>query len=86
MNCTRCDGTGWLNYEQIPDEDSVDCQNIEDVEAWISAQTEPHDVAVCDCCGDGDNWHGTPGEHYGHDDPPGPDGPYASNGGHCHCH
>lgn len=22
-----------------------------------------HDVSVCDCCGNGEDWHGTPGEH-----------------------
>ena len=36
--------------------------------------------------GDGEGWYGTPGEHYGPDDPPGRQGPYDSNGGFCHCH
>ena len=45
-----------------------------------------HDVQVCDCCGDGSEWYGTPGEHYGPDDPPGHNGPYKSNGGLCLCH
>lgn len=47
---------------------------------------ESHDVQVCDCCGDGESWYGVPGEHYGPDDPPGPNGPYAGNGGLCQCH
>lgn len=45
-----------------------------------------HDVAVCDCCGDGETHYGEPENHYGPDDPPGNDGPYAGNGGLCQCH
>jgi len=45
-----------------------------------------NDVEICDCCGDGEDWYGMPGEHYGPDDPQGPDGPYSSNGGLCKCH
>ena len=48
--------------------------------------TEQHDIVICDCCGDGDAWHGQPGEHYGPDDQPGSQGPYADNGGLCQCH
>ncbi len=29
---------------------------------------------------------GTPGEHYGPEDPQGPHGPYSYNGGLCQCH
>lgn len=47
---------------------------------------DSHDVAVCDCCGDGEGWYGTPGEHYTSEDPPGDYGPYANNGGLCKCH
>jgi hypothetical protein len=32
-----------------------------------------HDVSVCDCCGDGQSWYGTPGQHDG-DDPHDPCG------------
>jgi hypothetical protein len=45
-----------------------------------------NDIEVCDCCGDGEGWYGTPGEHYNQEDPRGPQGPYASNGGLCQCH
>lgn len=45
-----------------------------------------HDVKVCDCCGDGSEWYGVPGEHYGADDPIGENGPYRYNGGLCECH
>lgn len=44
------------------------------------------DFAICDCCGDGETWYGRAGEHYNADDPKGPKGPYASNGGLCRCH
>ena len=103
--CTRCEGTGFLNADQIPD--GVLKEGHESVREWIgetfatqlraegcSCHIAPpcsfcmskHDVTVCDCCGDGDGWYGTPGEHYGPEDPQGPNGPYASNGGLCQCH
>lgn len=87
-NCTRCEGTGFLNLHQIPDAILVamDSDYRELVPKWITEQTEPHDVQVCDCCGNGETWYGEPGQHYGADDPPGPNGPYASNGGLCCCH
>lgn len=74
----------WMNDRNDEIESSSDC----------SCHLNPpcqrcvlvHDVAVCDCCGDGDGWYGEPGHHYGVDDPPGPSGPYASNGGLCCCH
>ena len=81
--CTRCEGSGFLNIQQLPDE--VDGFDWEAVEKWIS-ENEYTDMTVCDCCGDGDGWYGIPGEHYNADDPPGNDGPYASNGGLCRCH
>ena len=59
---------------------------VQHVVAWIETTSVEHDVSVCDCCGDGETWYGTPGEHYGRGDPPGRDGPYASNGGLCKCH
>jgi hypothetical protein len=52
---------------------------------WIEWHDD-HDVHVCDCCGDGKSWYGVPGEHYNANDPPGPYGPYAYNGGLCECH
>lgn len=85
--CTRCDSTGFLNLDQILDAelDAMD-GDVEKVKAWIEAQTEPHDVQVCDCCGDGDGWYGVPGQHYGRQDQPGRGGPYDYNGGLCECH
>lgn len=85
LNCTRCEGSGFLNLHQIPEGDIADFGNLEAVLAWISDHDD-HDVSVCDCCGDGDEWYGVPGEHYNSDDPPGHRGPYASNGGLCRCH
>lgn len=105
VKCTRCDGTGFVNADQIPED--VLAKGHEAVREWIDelaakrirnpcyCHTSPPchscieyvtDVAVCDCCGDGEEWHGTPGEHYGPDDPQGPRGPYANNGGLCPCH
>ena len=83
--CTRCEGTGFLNLEQIGDLDMVDTSDHAAVLAWIG-ENDDRDVQVCDCCGNGHNWHGTPDEHYGPDDPRGPRGPYAYNGGLCECH
>lgn len=82
ITCTRCEGSGFLNVDQLP----FDTFEIEHdaILRWI-AETEDHDVQVCDCCGDGEGWHGTPGEHYNNEDPPGPGGPYAYNGGLCEC-
>lgn len=85
ITCTRCESTGFLNLEQTPD-GLFDSEGVEGIEKWIGRQKEPHDVQVCDCCGDGVDWYGTPGEHYGPDDPVGVHGPYASNGGLCCCH
>ncbi len=83
--CTRCDASGFLNIHQLPD--SVDGYDIDAVMNWVADQDiDSHDVQVCDCCGDGKYWHGTPGEHYGNDDPVGNGGPYAYNGGLCECH
>lgn len=104
-NCTRCEGTGFLNIDQAPPE--IAAAGVEAVENWMIEQNRTreasggcschlnppcaycladHDVQVCDCCGDGDTWYGTPGEHYSNDDPSGPNGPYAYNGGLCECH
>jgi hypothetical protein len=82
--CTRCESSGFLNLHQAPD--GLCDSGVDEVLKWISEETEPHDVQVCDCCGDGTGWHGTPGEHYGPDDPAGAGGPYEGNGGLCHCH
>ena len=83
MPCTRCEG-GFINLIQTPD-GLLDREGVDGVLEWMSQQTEPHDVEICGCCGDGDGWYGEPGEHYGSDDPSGPRGPYAANGGLCFC-
>ena len=79
LTCTRCDGTGFLN---IPDE-GIDEMDPDEVRIWII--NHDTDISLCDCCGDGDEWYGYPGEHYNQDDPPGRNGPYAYNGGLCEC-
>lgn len=85
IKCNRCDGTGFLNIHQLPF-DFHDCKDpIAAAEQYIEDQDD-HDVQVCDCCGDGEDWYGEPGEHYGRDDPQGEYGPYAYNGGLCECH
>lgn len=84
MNCTRCQGTGFLNIDQLPDE--LADRGIDEVLAWIKTPDgDASDVSICDCCGDTTGWYGEPGSHYG-GDPAGPDGPYAYNGGLCECH
>lgn len=88
MRCTRCDGTGFLNLEQVDEatlkafEESGDHQVILD---WLDDREQKkrdyggcsccvsppcfycteiaHDVSICDCCGDGEDWHNQPGEH-----------------------
>ena len=84
-NCTRCESSGFLNIHQLPDSMHETKDWITDVQKWI-AENPLSDVCICDCCGDGEGWYGEPGEHYGPDDLPGNSGPYASNGGLCHCH
>ncbi len=85
MNCTRCQGTGFLNIEQVPQE--IQGKSPDEILAWVKGWNEPNDISVCDCCGDGEGaWYGVPGEHYSADDPRGSEGPYAYNGGLCECH
>ena len=83
MSCTRCGNTGFLNLFQI-DPAVCDCSDEDAILKWIETHDD-HDVQVCDCCGDGYGWYGTPGEHYNSEDPPGRNGPYAYNGGLCKC-
>jgi hypothetical protein len=85
--CTRCNGTGFLNIDQVPDaiRKTFDASGQHSVVlAWVEAN-ENHDVSICDCCGNGDVWYGEPGEHYNANDPRGQYGPYAYNGGLCEC-
>lgn len=91
--CTHCRGEGFLNLDVLNDDvddlpgySDLDWDDPDAVKAWVDS-LGCDDVAVCDCCGNGtDTWYGEPGYHYGHDDPPGPNGPYAYNGGLCECH
>jgi hypothetical protein len=81
MICTRCQGTGFLNSEQIPD--GIDVSDVGKVLEWVSTHKD-HDVSVCDCCGNGETWYDVAGNHY-NGDVRGADGPYAYNGGLCEC-
>jgi hypothetical protein len=88
MNCTRCNGTGFLNLEQVHGETLARFEATGDRQVflvWIDEQAAAmvraggdcschisppcnycilqHDVQVCDCCGDGENWYGEPGQH-----------------------
>ena len=91
IQCTRCQGTGFLNLHQIDEyqpDNAIDFPDMSDEQSilkWIATH-DNHDVQVCDCCGNGDEWYGVPGEHYNDDDPFGNGGPYAYNGGYCECH
>jgi len=83
MTCTRCEGSGFLNLAQVPDEilkQYDESGTFDIILSWIKQNTD-HDVQVCDCCGDGGNWYGMPGEHYSGGDNRGSNGPYAYNGG-----
>jgi hypothetical protein len=82
MNCARCEGTGFLNAEQIPQQ--IQEGGAEVMRHWCAVNKT--DAQVCDCCGDGDGRYGEPGQHHTSIDPVGKDGPYAYNGGLCECH
>lgn len=81
MNCTRCDGTGFINLEQIQGEDLAAIEVAPcfttAVQEWMKRNAS--DVAICDCCGDGTGWYGEPGVH--DESQYGKNGPYAYNGG-----
>lgn len=62
MICTRCEGTGFLNLDQINEDPIVD-EDHESILKWLEKNTD-NDVQVCDCCGDGEEWYGEPGEHF----------------------
>lgn len=83
LSCTRCESTGFLNLDQIEEGVMFYLDSNEAILEWISLNND-HDVQVCDCCGDGEQWYGIPGEHYNSEDPRG-DGPYEYNGGLCEC-
>ncbi len=83
MNCTRCDGTGFLNLHQIPDSELYYLDSPEAIAEWME-RNQDNDVQVCDCCGNGESHYGTPGEHDSRDY--GQSGPYAYNGGLPECY
>lgn len=87
ITCTRCEGSGFINMHQIPDDelDHTSDSVVELVQCWITKNPES-DVQICDCCGNGQYWYGKPGEHYNTDDPIGSNGPYSYNLGLCECH
>jgi hypothetical protein len=76
MTCRRCDGSGFLNIHQLPE----GVEALDAINEWKIAHPDS-DLQICDCCGDGEGWYGEPGEHYQGGDHPGPNGPYAYNGG-----
>jgi hypothetical protein len=80
MICTRCEGTGFIDWDE-----RCELLSLEHSIKWILEHPDT-DMRVCDCCGDGEHWYGEAGMHYGPDDPPGPYGPYDYNGGLCECH
>ena len=88
ITCNHCEGTGFVNLQQIKDTVLTKAENspnfCEFIQKWIEDH-ERHDVAVCGCCGNGEGWYGTPGEHYNSEDPGGYRGPYEYNGGLCEC-
>jgi len=60
--CTRCEGSGFLNLNQIPDSERYYLDSPEAIGNWLDHhQEEEHDVQVCDCCGDGISHYGVPG-------------------------
>lgn len=66
FSCGRCSGTGFLNFEQIPDSEIEAMSGEGDwhdrVIEWIERNTS--DVQVCDCCGNGESWKSDcPGYH-----------------------
>ncbi len=87
MICNPCEGTGFKNLDQVDEETIKRWETTGDNQImldWIK-QHPDYDVCVCDCCGNGESWYGTPGEHYHAEDPRGKDGPYAYNGGLAEC-
>ena len=83
MNCTRCEGTGFINTSGIP-ELLWNTAEPEDILIWIQSQANTTDASVCDCCGNGGEWYDEPGQHNPNNY--GKGGPYAYNGGLPECY
>ena len=82
MNCGHCDGSGFVNFGNVPE--GIAQRGPDSVRSWLLTEAgAASDVAVCDCCGDGMVWHGEAGQHDERDF--GPEGPYAGNGGRPRC-
>lgn len=65
MTCTKCESSGFTNLAAVPDAIIIEAERTGDPQTildYIKA-TPDSDVAVCDCCGNGDYWYGNPGEH-----------------------
>ncbi|RTL06408.1 hypothetical protein EKK58_05505 [Candidatus Dependentiae bacterium] len=86
--CGPCEGTGFVNLDQVPESIRAEFESSNDhsvVVHWMAVTNEPHDVKICDCCGDGEEWYGVPGDHDPHDYGR-PGGPYEYNGSVPECH
>lgn len=47
MNCTRCEGTGFLNFEQVPDELRGDTDKVLE---WIAdIESQKDSLGGCSC-------------------------------------
>jgi len=86
MTCTRCQGEVFLNTHKLPEDvaHKITLGQYDKITEWIRSN-KTHDVRVCDCCGNVEDWYDVPGQHY-NNDIPGEYGPYAYNGGKCECH
>ena len=84
MNCTRCEGTGFINLHQIPEKTlEIIGEDNDKIVEWINNNNkEDYDVSVCDCCGDTENWYGEAGSHYCGED----EDFYRYNGGRPECY
>jgi hypothetical protein len=70
MICTRCDGTGFLNLQQVDEATLLTFDATGDhtiILRWIAENTT--DCSVCDCCGDGEEWYDELGRHNVNDNP-----------------
>lgn len=87
LTCTRCESSGFLNLDHVPDDVRKKFDETYDHQVFLSWMAETakavdelggcschistpcstcmlwHEVTVCDCCGNGESWHGVPGEH-----------------------
>ena len=65
MKCNRCEGTGFLNLHLVDyatQERFGATGDVGVILRWIT-ENSSRDVALCDCCSDGNDWYGEPGQH-----------------------